>query len=70
MSKHTHRPSRAKDNESVVRPYLGPVAFPGDPRAHGNVRVIDTCCCGSRRVSNVNGRFVEYGPWEDIEKDI
>lgn len=34
-------------------------------RAHGNIIARDECKCGAVRLTNVNGRHIERGPWLD-----
>lgn len=58
---HSHR---AVSDNAKVRPFNGPVKYPGNPSAHGNITVRDTCRCGAVRDCNVNGRHLEYGTWE------
>lgn len=36
-----------------------------NPAAHGNIRVVDTCRCGAVRVTLVNRRHEERGPWRE-----
>jgi len=50
-------------------PYLGPVAVRGEenPRAHGNVCVVEMCACGASRGVLRNAGAEECGPWERKE---
>jgi len=57
-AQHQHRAA-----ETRTRCFAGPVAFPENPAAHGNVVVISRCRCGAERRENVNGRHLERGPW-------
>ena len=59
---HTHRarPSLAQDWG-----YARPVATPENRAAHGNITRQDVCTCGARRLTNINGRHVERGNWQE-----
>jgi hypothetical protein len=53
VSRHVHSAARSK-----TYPYTGAVTG-GDaqnPAAHGNICIMESCCCGARRYANVNGR--------------
>lgn len=61
---HRHRPRRDCTGLVTLRAFTGPI--PGarrNPRAHGNVTVIDHCTCGATRESNRNLGEIERGPW-------
>jgi hypothetical protein len=34
-----------------------------NPRAHGNIVVVESCKCGAYRETNVNGNHLERGKW-------
>lgn len=65
MSPHKHRPVKGL---TETRCFLGPVAWPENPAAHGNVTEWQTCRCGATRAVNVNGLHVERGPWHNLNK--
>lgn len=46
-----------------VRPFFGPVAGKQNPKAHGGNCVVEHCPCGATRMTNVNGKHTERGPW-------
>jgi len=59
--KHQHRTTK-----SVVRPYVGYSVRPDrpNPAAHGGVTIVERCACGAQRLTNVNGRHIETGRWQ------
>ncbi len=59
-SVHRHR---AVPKLQKIRGFGGPVSKDENRRAHGNVCVVDTCCCGAQRLSNHNQGSVERGEW-------
>jgi hypothetical protein len=63
----THR-HRAVPKLRKTRGFAGCVGYDCDPRAHGNVVVIDTCACGEVRRTNVNQRYTETAGWSDRER--
>lgn len=56
-------PKASRESRTIC--FSGPIeGAKEDPRAHGNIRVIETCkTCGCTRASNVNQQFHETGPW-------
>jgi len=58
MKHHTHRV-----DTTIIRPFLGSVAAPPKPEAHGNICQIDRCKCGATRRTNINGQYSERGKW-------
>ena len=57
---HNHRPDPKK---TTVAGFAGPI--PGareNRRAHGNIRIRETCRCGATRLTNRNAGD-ERGPW-------
>jgi hypothetical protein len=61
MATHRHRAQH-----TVPRPYSGPVRTRSSDQneaAHGGIRYDETCSCGAKRSTNVNGRHRELGPW-------
>ena len=61
---HRHAVARTEDVG-----FRGPVAFPGNPAAHGNICVVATCRCGAVRHTNVNQSHIERGVWIAPEPD-
>lgn len=62
-TRHRHRAER-----STERCYSGPIVGADENRAaHGNICRTERCGCGAERRSNVNGRHVECGPWQEAE---
>lgn len=57
---HRHRAIR-----TVTRCFSGPVRWPENRAAHGNVEERSYCRCGAERRANVNGRHVERGAWTE-----
>jgi hypothetical protein len=56
---HKHRIHR-----TFTRPFTGSVAVTREkPQAHGNITIMDICRCGAVRKQNVNGAWLERGPW-------
>jgi len=62
MKPNNHR-HRIKTSE--YRAFSGTVDRPRkiNPRAHGNIVVIETCNCGAYRETNVNRNHLERGTW-------
>lgn len=57
--KHVHRRKTSRD---VGWSFPAGAARP-NPRAWGNITLIDTCRCGYKRRTDVNQWWVERGPW-------
>jgi hypothetical protein len=56
---HQHRVKTSRD---VC--FTGPIASAKENRAaHGNITQIDTCQCGAKRKTNINGLHTERGQW-------
>lgn len=45
-NQYQHRAIKAK---TQTRCFVQPVAWPGNPAAHGNITQHDVCACGARR---------------------
>lgn len=56
--------------KSVDRPFVGPVVRDQNRAAHGGVCVVETCRCGARRATNVNGSHQEEGAWHLDPADV
>jgi hypothetical protein len=50
----THR-HKAIPDEARDYPYMRPLRFPENPRAHGGITRKDICTCGATRLTNING---------------
>lgn len=61
-----HKTHRAKIDPIGVYPFSGPIAGASreNPKAHGNVTIVEECSCGAQRYVNVNTLERETGPWE------
>lgn len=66
MNRTPHKQHRPRTDPIGVYSYRGPIsdAARPNPRAHGNVTVIERCSCGATRAVNVNTLDREVGPWE------
>jgi hypothetical protein len=63
-------PHRHRKKTSVTHGYTAPIrGAEYNPRAHGGVRITQTCSCGATRHINSTGtdpkRNQEVGPWEE-----
>lgn len=63
---HQHHQHRAVPALRKDVGFTGPVSWPENPRAHGNITQIDFCRCGAVRRTNRNAGLAERGAWEEM----
>lgn len=63
-TEHRHRPNGDPRDVTSFTGEINGAPHP-NPKAHGNIAVVERCRCGATRVTNINGTEREYGPWVD-----